>query len=241
MGKSRPAALGFIFVTLLIDVIGFGIIIPVVPELITTLIHGDLSAASKYGGWLMGAYAVMQFLFAPVLGNLSDRYGRRPILLFSLFGFGADYLFTAFAPTITWLFVGRIFAGITGASMTTAMAYIADITPPEKKSAELWPCWRSIWIGIYHRPGYRRFIGNIWRPYAFLCSRGAHICELDIWIFYFTGVFEKRKPPAIRVETRQSCRFTDADKKIPGTGRPDRVIRTHLSLRACCTEHMDLL
>jgi DHA1 family tetracycline resistance protein-like MFS transporter len=134
MTQPRPAALRFIFVTLLIDVTGFGIIIPVVPDLITELIHGNLSQASTYGGFLMFSYAAMQFLFAPVLGNLSDRYGRRPVLLFSLFGFGVDYLFTAFAPNIWWLFIGRIVAGITGASMTTAMAYIADVTPPEKRA-----------------------------------------------------------------------------------------------------------
>ncbi len=132
--QKRPAALGFIFVTVLIDVIGFGIIIPVVPELIRSLINGTLSEAAKYGGWLMFAYAIMQFVFSPVMGNLSDRYGRRPILLISLFGFGLDYLFTAFAPTIFWLFVGRLVAGITGASFSTATAYIADISTPDKRA-----------------------------------------------------------------------------------------------------------
>ena len=132
--QRRSPALGFIFVTILIDVIGFGIIIPVVPELIRSLIHGTLSEAAKYGGWLMFAYAIMQFIFSPVMGNLSDRYGRRPILLISLFGFGLDYLFTAFAPTIFWLFVGRLIAGITGASFSTATAYIADISTPDKRA-----------------------------------------------------------------------------------------------------------
>lgn len=134
MHSTKKAALGFIFVTLLIDVIGFGIIIPVMPDLIMKLIHGNLSAASRYGGWMMFAYAFMQFLVAPLLGNLSDKYGRRPVLLFSLFGFGVDYLFLAFAPSVGWLFVGRIIAGITGASFTTATAYIADISTPEKRA-----------------------------------------------------------------------------------------------------------
>jgi DHA1 family tetracycline resistance protein-like MFS transporter len=134
MSSSRPAALSFIFVTVLIDVIGFGIIIPVVPNLIRELIHGDLSRAATYGGWLLFAYAIMQFVFAPVLGYLSDRYGRRPILLFSLFGFGLDYVFTGFAPSIEWLFVGRIIAGITGASFTTAAAYVADISTPQNRA-----------------------------------------------------------------------------------------------------------
>lgn len=134
MSKSRPAALGFIFVTLLIDVIGFGIIIPVVPKLITSMENVNLSVAAEYGGALMVVYAIMQFVFSPVLGNLSDRYGRRPVLLFSLFGFGLDYLLTAFAPNIGWLFAGRIVAGITGASFTAASAYIADVSPPEKRA-----------------------------------------------------------------------------------------------------------
>ncbi len=134
MSEKRPAALGFIFITLLIDVTGLGIIIPVIPSLIQELIKGDLSEAALYGGWLMFAYAGMQFLFAPVLGGLSDHFGRRPVLLASLFGFGVDYLLLAFAPTIWWLFVGRLLAGITGASFTTASAYIADISTPEKRA-----------------------------------------------------------------------------------------------------------
>src|SRR6476646_167305 len=134
MALNRKAALGFIFLTLLIDVTGLGIIIPVLPKLIEELIHGDISMASRYAGWLTFAYAIMQFLFSPFLGNLSDKFGRRPVLLFSLFGFGVDYVFLAFAPTIGWLFVGRIIAGITGASFTTATAYIADISAPEKRA-----------------------------------------------------------------------------------------------------------
>jgi MFS transporter, DHA1 family, tetracycline resistance protein len=132
--RKRSAALGFIFVTVLIDVIGFGIIIPVMPNLIQQLTGGDMSDASRYGGWLMFTYAFMQFLFAPVLGNLSDQYGRRSVLLFSLFGFAVDYLLLAWAPTIAWLFAARILSGITGASFTTATAYIADISSPEKRA-----------------------------------------------------------------------------------------------------------
>ena len=127
LNKGRSAALGFIFVTVLIDVIGFGIIIPVMPKLIQQLTGGDMSVASRYGGLLMFTYALMQFLFAPILGNLSDQYGRRSVILFSLFGFGIDYLLLAWAPNIGWLFAARILSGITGASITTASAYIADI------------------------------------------------------------------------------------------------------------------
>ncbi|HAW80674.1 MAG TPA: tetracycline resistance MFS efflux pump, partial [Balneola sp.] len=122
--EPRKAALTFIFITVLIDVIGLGIIIPVIPSLIVELTEEGLSKAAIYGGWLMFVYAFTQFVFAPVIGGLSDRFGRRPVLLFSLLGFGIDYILIGFAPTIFWLFVARLISGITGASHTTASAYI---------------------------------------------------------------------------------------------------------------------
>lgn len=134
MSAKKNSALTFIFFTMLIDVTGLGIIIPVMPTLIQQLIGGTLSEAAMYGGWLTFSYAIMQFLFSPVLGGLSDKYGRRPVLLISLFGFGIDYLFLGFAPTIAWLFIGRLISGLCGASMTTAGAYIADVSPPEKRA-----------------------------------------------------------------------------------------------------------
>lgn len=131
---DKKAAIGFIFITLLIDITGWGIILPVVPALIGELIDSDLSEAAKYGGWLGFAYAITQFIFAPIVGNLSDQYGRRPILLFSLFGFAVDYMLLAFAPSMGWLFFGRIIAGLTGASISTASAYIADISTNEDRT-----------------------------------------------------------------------------------------------------------
>jgi MFS transporter, DHA1 family, tetracycline resistance protein len=132
--KRQNAALTFIFITMLIDVTGLGIIIPVMPKLIMELSGESLSSAARYGGWMIFAYAAMQFIFSPILGGLSDQYGRRPVLLFSLLGFGIDYIVLGFAPTLAWLFVGRLIAGITGASFTTAGAYIADVSPPEKRA-----------------------------------------------------------------------------------------------------------
>lgn len=132
--NQKSAAIGFIFITLLIDITGWGIIIPVVPKLIEELIHGDVVEASKYGGWLSTVYAVMQFIFASVLGGLSDKFGRRPIILFSLLGFSVNFFIQAIAPSIFWLFVGRILSGITGASITTASAYIADISTDEDRA-----------------------------------------------------------------------------------------------------------
>lgn len=127
-------AMIFIFITLLIDCTGIGIIIPVVPSLIRELTGASVSGAATYGGWLTFAYASMQFVFSPVLGNLSDRFGRRPIILISLLGLGVDYIFLFFAPDLFWLFIGRIISGVCGASFTTAAAYIADISSDEKRA-----------------------------------------------------------------------------------------------------------
>jgi DHA1 family tetracycline resistance protein-like MFS transporter len=157
---KKQAALGFIFITLLIDVTGFGIIIPVLPKLITQLINGDLSDASRIGGWLLFAYSLMQFMFAPILGNLSDKYGRRPVLLFSLFGFGMDYILQGFAPNIYWLFIGRVIAGITGGSFTTASAYIADVSTPEKRAQNFGMIGAAFGIGFIIGPVLGGVLGH---------------------------------------------------------------------------------
>jgi DHA1 family tetracycline resistance protein-like MFS transporter len=134
MAVNRKAAVGFIFITLLIDVMGWGLIIPVMPRLISELKGISVNRASSYGALLLFAYAATQFICAPLIGNLSDKYGRRPVLLSSLTGFGIDYIFLALAPTYGWLFVGRIIAGLTGASFTTGAAYIADISTTETRA-----------------------------------------------------------------------------------------------------------
>lgn len=136
MHTSKKAAIGFIFITLLIDVMGWGLIIPVMAALISQLKGIPVNQASTYGALLLSVFAITQFLFAPVVGNLSDKYGRRPVLLLSLLGFGIDYIILALAPAYGWLFVGRIIAGITGASFTTATAYIADISTDETTRAK---------------------------------------------------------------------------------------------------------
>ncbi|HEX9513566.1 MAG TPA: TCR/Tet family MFS transporter [Puia sp.] len=128
MHTSKKAAIGFIFITLLIDIMGWGLIIPVMADLVAQLKGIPVNQASTYGALLLSVFAITQFLFAPVMGNLSDRYGRRPVLLFSLLGFGIDYIILALAPAYGWLFIGRVIAGITGASFTTATAYIADVS-----------------------------------------------------------------------------------------------------------------
>ncbi len=180
---KKQAAVGFIFITLLIDVIGFGIIIPVMPKLIEELTGTSLSNASTYGGWLLFAYAIMQFIFAPILGGLSDKYGRRPVLLFSLFGFGIDYLFQAFAPTILWLFIGRIIAGITGGSFTTASAYIADISEPEKRAQNFGMIGAAFGIGFIIGPVMGGLLGHFGARVPFIA---AAVLALLNWLYgYF--------------------------------------------------------
>ncbi len=159
--KEKSAAIGFIFITLLIDITGWGIVIPVVPKLIQELIQNpDLSIASQYGGWLSFAYAGMQFIFASVLGGLSDKYGRRPVILFSLLGFSLNFLIQALAPTIFWLFVGRLFSGVTGASITTASAYIADISNDEDRAKNFGMIGAAFGLGFIIGPVIGGVLGN---------------------------------------------------------------------------------
>jgi len=160
--KNNKNALLFIFITLLIDCTGIGIIIPVTPKLIEELIGGDISDASKWGGWLTFSYAIMQFLFSSILGGLSDRYGRRPVLLLSLLGLGIDYIFLAFAPSIFWLFIGRMIAGISGASFTTASAYIADISEPEKRAQNFGMVGAAFGVGFILGP----LIGGVFSQFG---------------------------------------------------------------------------
>ena len=157
MKEKKSAAIGFIFITVLVDVIGWGLIIPVMPDLIAGLKHIPVNEASRDGSLLLVVYALMQFVFAPILGNLSDKYGRRPVLLFSLFGFGIDYLFLAFAPSFGWFFVGRLISGITGASFTTATAYIADISTAENRAKNFGMLGAAFGLGFIIGP----FIGGL--------------------------------------------------------------------------------
>jgi len=191
MGNNRKAAMGFIFVTLLIDVIGWGIIIPVIPSLIKELTHTDTSGAAEYGGWLTGAFAGMQLLCAPLIGNLSDRYGRRPILLISLFGFGIDYLFLSFAPTMGWLFVGRIIAGITGASFTTAAAYIADISTNENRAQNFGMIGAAFGLGFIIGPGIGGLLGQFGPRIPFIAA--AILCLLN-WLWGYFVLPESLAP-----------------------------------------------
>lgn len=181
--KEKKAAIGFIFLTLVIDITGWGIIIPVVPKLIQELTGGDLSDASKIGGWLLFTYAFTQFLLSPLIGNLSDKYGRRPIILFSLLGFSIDYLFIAFAPTLMWLFVARFISGITGASITTATAYIADISTPENRAKNFGMIGAAFGIGFIIGPVIGGLLGQFGARVPFYAA--AALCFINFLYGYF--------------------------------------------------------
>lgn len=183
MANKRQAATGFIFITLMLDVTGLGLILPVLPKLILQLIEGDISDASRYGGLLTFTYAIIQFIFAPVLGALSDQYGRRPVLLFSLFGFALDYLFLSFAPTIGWLFVGRAVAGVTGASITTAMAYIADISTAENRAKNFGMIGAAFGLGFIIGPVIGGLLGSFGPRVPFMVAAG--LCFLNCLYGYF--------------------------------------------------------
>jgi MFS transporter, DHA1 family, tetracycline resistance protein len=191
MPASRTPALGFIFVTILIDCIGFGVIIPVMPSLISQLGGVGNSEASRLGGYLLFAFAAMQFLCAPIMGGLSDQYGRRPVLLASLFGFGLDYTFLAFAPTIGWLFVGRLIAGAMGASFTTAGAYIADISTPEKRAQNFGMIGAAFGLGFIIGPAIGGFLGSYGARVPFLVAAGLSLLN---WLYGFFILPESLKP-----------------------------------------------
>ncbi|HOT15721.1 MAG TPA: TCR/Tet family MFS transporter [Bacteroidales bacterium] len=180
MRNNRKPALGFIFITLLLDVIGFGIILPVIPKYISHLVGSDLSNASLYSGWLMFSFSIMQFLFSPILGSLSDRFGRRPILLISLFGFTINYLIVAFAPSIGWLFVGRLLAGITGASFTTASAYVADVSTPEKRAQNFGLMSAAFGLGFIIGPVLGGFFSQFGMRVPFFVAAGLTFVN---WIY----------------------------------------------------------
>jgi DHA1 family tetracycline resistance protein-like MFS transporter len=181
--NKKSAAIGFIFITMLIDITGWGIIIPVIPKLIQELINGDVSEAAKIGGWLTFAYAITQFIFAPLIGNLSDKFGRRPIILLSLFAFSLDYLLLAFAPTITWLFIGRIIAGISGASITTASAYIADVSTPENRAKNFGMIGAAFGLGFIIGPVIGGLLGQFGSRVPFYAA--AVLCLLNFLYGYF--------------------------------------------------------
>src|SRR5713226_4923896 len=151
--KPRKAAVVFIFITVMLDMLALGLIAPVLPKLILDFLGGDMKDAANWNGWFGLVFAAMQFFFAPLIGVLSDRFGRRPVILLSNLGLGLDYVVMALSPTIGWLFLGRIISGITASSIPTAMAYIADVVPKEKRAGAFGMIGVAFGLGFILGPG----------------------------------------------------------------------------------------
>ena len=191
---SRKHALAFIAVTLLLDTIGFGLIMPVYPRLLIEVTGESLSRAAVYGGWLGFIFAAMQFVFAPILGNLSDRYGRRRVLLFAIGSLGIDYIIMGFAPTLEWLFVGRAIAGAAGASFTPAYAYVADISPPEKRAQNFGVVSAAFGIGFIIGPAIGGLLGTLGPRAPFFAAAALSLINLCYGFF----VLPESLPPERR-------------------------------------------
>jgi MFS transporter, DHA1 family, tetracycline resistance protein len=194
-GRLRSHAIFFVLVTVLLDTIGFGLVLPVLPELIVELTGEGLSRAAIYGGWLAFVYAILQFLCAPVLGNLSDRFGRRPVLLYAVASLGVDYIIMGVAPTLGWLFLGRAIAGIAGASFTPAYAYIADVTPPEKRAQQFGLIGAAFGAGFIIGPAIGGLLGELGPRAPFFAAATLSLLNFTYGIFVL--------PESLPVESRR--------------------------------------
>lgn len=174
--------MAFILVTLVIDILGIGLIIPVLPELVKQFVGGDTALAGRYVGVIGASYALMQFFFAPLLGALSDRFGRRPILLISLFGLGIDYVIQGLAPTIGWLFAGRLIAGLLGANFATANAYIADVSTPENRARNYGMIGMMFGLGFIFGPALGGILGGVHIRLPFFVAAGLALVN---WLYGF--------------------------------------------------------
>jgi DHA1 family tetracycline resistance protein-like MFS transporter len=190
----RQAAIVFVFITVVLDVLAMGIIIPVLPHLVLEFEGGDNASAAAIYGYFGFTFALVQFFVAPVLGALSDRFGRRPVLLISIFGHGLDFILMALAPTLAWLFLGRVLSGATGASFSTANAYIADITPPEKRAQSFGLVGAAFGVGFVIGPALGGIAGEIDPRLPFWIA--AALCLLNTAYGYF--VLPESLPPERR-------------------------------------------
>jgi DHA1 family tetracycline resistance protein-like MFS transporter len=197
---QQRAVLWFLFAVVLVDMIGFGIVMPVLPQLIMHLGDMPVDRAALWAGWLGAGYAAMQFVFAPIIGSLSDRFGRRPVLLACLAGFGLDYLLQGLAPNLGWLIAGRMIAGLTGASYTAAYAYIADVTPPEKRAASFGLMGMAFGFGFIIGPALGGLLGEFGTRVPFLAAAGLAFLNVLFGLFVLKESLpvERRRPFSLR-------------------------------------------
>ena len=189
----RKATLAFVFVLVAMDVLAMGIVIPVLPKLVERFSAGDTARASEVFGWMNTAWGVAQFLFMPVLGMLSDRFGRRPVILISCFGLGLDYFVMALAPNIEWLFIGRVISGITAANLTTAFAYIADVTPPEKRAGAFGMMGAAFGVGFVAGPALGGVLGGVDPRLPFWVAGGLALLNAAYGLFVLPESLAKEK------------------------------------------------
>jgi DHA1 family tetracycline resistance protein-like MFS transporter len=189
--KSRPAAVVFIFITIMLDMLALGLIAPVLPKLILDFRAGDSVSAANWLGWFGTIFAAMQFFCSPVIGVLSDRFGRRPVILLSNLGLGLDYIVMALSPTIGWLFVGRIISGITASSIPTGMAYIADVVPKEKRAGAFGLIGVAFGLGFILGPAIGGPLGDISPRLPFWVAAGF---SLTNWLYGYIFVPESLRP-----------------------------------------------
>lgn len=180
---KRQAGLGFIFITIVLDVLGGSMVIPVLPQLVTSLMQGDISSSAQYYGYFIALFSAMQFLFAPALGGLSDQYGRRPVLLLSLFSAAINYVLMALAPTLTLLFLGRAIAGLSSANITAANAYIADISPPEQRARNFGLVGAAFGIGFIIGPLIGGVLGSFGVRVPFLVAAALSLINALYGVF----------------------------------------------------------
>ncbi len=173
----RQAAFVFIFATIFLDMLAMGIVIPVLPKLVVDFVGGDTQEAARIFGLFGTAWALMQFLFSPLQGMLSDSFGRRTVILLSNFGVGLDYVLMALAPTLGWLFVGRVISGIAAASISTAYAYVADVTPPEQRAARFGLLGAAFGAGFVLGPALGGLAGNISPRLPFWIAAGLSLAN----------------------------------------------------------------
>lgn len=219
MPRPTKHAFAFVWITVLLDMVGLGLIMPVLPSILRQLTGADVAHASIYGGWLFFAYAAMQFFCAPIVGGLSDAFGRRPVLLLAVLGLGVDYALTALSPTLGWLFAGRLIAGVFGASYTTANAYIADVTPPEERGKAFGLMGAAFGVGFVVGPAIGGLLGGLGPRVPFFVAAG-----LSLLNFLYGLVFLPETHPK---ERRQPLRFKHihpfgAVANIPG----GKLVRT---------------